>query len=67
MMAIYREEPTKRVYDLEELTARFGEAILDFAKRIHEFVTSNQSVVGAATIISANFIVAVDEFRNQSF
>jgi hypothetical protein len=32
---IVREEPeTKRVYDLEERTARFGEAIIDFAKTI---------------------------------
>ena len=30
---LVREEPeTKRVYDLEERTARFGEAIIDFAK-----------------------------------
>ena len=30
-----REEPeTKRVYDLEERTARFGEGIIDFAKAI---------------------------------
>ena len=37
MMAqgLVREEPeTKRVYDLEERTARFGEAIIDFAKTI---------------------------------
>ena len=28
-----REEPEKtRVYDLEERTARFGEAVIDFAK-----------------------------------
>ena len=28
-----REEPVKpRVYDLEERTARFGEAVIDFAK-----------------------------------
>ena len=30
---LVREEPeAKRVYDLEERTARFGEAIIDFAK-----------------------------------
>ena len=32
---LVREEPDlKRVYDLEERTARFGEAIIDFAKTI---------------------------------
>ena len=32
---LVREEPeTKRVYDLEERTAQFGEAIIDFAKTI---------------------------------
>ena len=32
---VIRENPeTNRVYDLEERTARFGEAIIDFAKTI---------------------------------
>ena len=32
---LVREEPdAKRVYDLEERTARFGEAVIDFAKAI---------------------------------
>src|SRR2546423_1317484 len=32
---IIREEPgSKPVYDLEERTARFGEAVIDFAKKI---------------------------------
>ena len=32
---IVREEPrAKPVYDLEERTARFGEAVIDFAKKI---------------------------------
>ena len=31
--SMVREEPVKpRVYDLEERTARFGEAVIDFAK-----------------------------------
>jgi hypothetical protein len=33
--SIVREEPeTKPGYDLEERTARFGEAVIDFAKEI---------------------------------
>jgi hypothetical protein len=32
---VVREEPeTKRVYDLEERTALFGESVIDFAKAI---------------------------------
>ncbi len=32
---VVHEQPDKdRVYDLEERTARFGEAVIDFAKRI---------------------------------
>ena len=31
--SVVREEPSEtRVYDLEERTARFGEAVIDFAK-----------------------------------
>src|SRR4029077_9880087 len=41
--ALVREQPeTKRVYDLEERTARFGEAIIDFAKAIPQ-KSDNQS------------------------
>ena len=33
--SVIREEPGKnRVYDLEERTAQFGEAVIDFAKTI---------------------------------
>jgi hypothetical protein len=40
---VIREEPdTKRVYDLEERTARFGEAIIDFAKRIPQNPVNNR-------------------------
>jgi hypothetical protein len=43
VQGIVREEAeTKRVYDLEERTARFGEAIIDFAKTIPQ-KSDNQS------------------------
>jgi hypothetical protein len=48
-----REEPqTKRVYDLEERTARFGEAVIDFAKSIPQNAVTNRIInqlVGAGT------------------
>jgi hypothetical protein len=53
-----REEPnTKPVYDLEERTARFGEAVIDFAKTIPQGPTTDRIVsqlVGAATSVGAN-------------
>ncbi|PYJ75212.1 MAG: four helix bundle protein, partial [Verrucomicrobia bacterium] len=48
-----REEPeTKRVYDLEDPTARFGEAIIEFAKTIPQNPVTNRIIsqlVGAGT------------------
>jgi hypothetical protein len=47
-----REEPSnKRVYDLEERTARFGEAVIDFAKTIPQNAVTNRIIsqlIGAA-------------------
>ena len=59
-----REEPeTKRVYDLEERTARFGEAIIDFAKTIPLNPVTNRIItqlVGAGTSVGANYVEADD-------
>ena len=42
---LVREEPdAKRVYDLEERTARFGEAIIDFAKTIPQNPATNRII-----------------------
>src|SRR6476646_7442627 len=62
--ALVREEPeTKRIYDLEERTARFGEAIIDFAKTIPlNPVTTRiiSQLVGAGTSVGANYVEADD-------
>ena len=54
---VVREEPTtRRVYDLEERTARFGEAIIDFAKTIPPNPVTNRIInqlVGAGTSVGA--------------
>ncbi len=43
--SVVREEPeTKRVYDLEERTARFGEAVIDFAKAIQQDAVTNRII-----------------------
>jgi hypothetical protein len=70
---LVREEPeTKRVYDLEERTARFGKAIIDFAKTITQNPVTNRIIsqlVGAGTSVGANYVEtddAVFELRKLS-
>jgi hypothetical protein len=58
------EEPDeKRVYDLEERTARFCEAIIDFAKTIPQSAVTYRIIgqlVGAASSVGANYVEADD-------
>ena len=66
-----REEPdTKRVYDLEERTARFGEAIIDFAKTIPQNPVTSRIItqlIGAGTIVGANYVEADDAVSKKDF
>jgi four helix bundle protein len=66
-----REEPSdKRVYDLEERTARFGEAVIDFARTIPQNVVTNRIIsqlVGAATSVGANYVEADDAVSKKEF
>ena len=68
---LVREEPeTKRVYDLEERTARFGEAIIDFAKTIPLNPVTNRIItqlVGAGTSVDANYVEAGDAVSKKDF
>src|ERR1044072_9534 len=70
-MAVVREEPeTKRPYDLEERTARFGEAVIDFAKAIPKDAVTNRIIsqlVGAATSVGANYVEADDAVSKKEF
>ena len=69
--ALVREQPeTKRVYDLEERTARFGEAIIDFAKAIPQNPITNRIItqlIGAATSVGANYVEADDAVSKKEF
>jgi four helix bundle protein len=69
--AFVREEPdAKPVYDLEERTARFGEAVIDFAKAIREGPTTSRIIsqlVGAGTSIGANYVEADDSVSKKEF
>jgi four helix bundle protein len=68
---VVREEPdTKRVYDLEEGTARFGEAIIDFAKTIPQNPVTNRIItqlIGAGTSVGANYVEADDAVSKKDF
>ncbi len=69
--SVVREEPeTERVYDLEERTARFGEAVIDFAKEIQQDAVTNRLIsqlVGAATSVGANYVEADDAVSKKEF
>jgi four helix bundle protein len=66
-----REEPeTKRVYDLEERTARFGEGVIDFAKTIPQTSVTSRLIaqlVGAGTSVGANYVEADDAVSKKDF
>ena len=66
-----REEPNaKPAYDLEERTARFGEAIIDFAKRIPAGPLTDRIIsqlVGAGTSVGANYDEADDAVSKKDF
>ena len=68
---VVREEPEKnRVYDLEERTARFGEAVIDFAKTIPQNPVTNRLIsqlVGAGTSVGPNYVEADDSVSKKDF
>ncbi|MCA1657811.1 MAG: four helix bundle protein [Verrucomicrobiaceae bacterium] len=70
-LSVVREEPQNRpVYDLEERTARFGEAVIDFAKRVLQNPVTNRIIaqlVGAGTSVGANYVEADDAVSKKEF
>ena len=64
-----RKQPEKR-YDLEERTARFGEAIIGFAKKIPVNAVTEPLIgqlVRAATSVGANYCEADDASSKKEF
>lgn len=60
----------ERAYDLEERTSRFGEAVIQFAKKIPHSPVNNRLIdqlVGAATGIGANYCEADDSVSKKDF
>jgi four helix bundle protein len=70
-MLVIREAPeAERVYDLDERTARFGEAVIDFAKTIpYNPVISRiiGQLVAAGTSVGANYVEADDAVSKKEF
>ncbi|MBI5395264.1 MAG: four helix bundle protein [Verrucomicrobia bacterium] len=68
---VLREEPGKGFNsNLGERTARFGEAIIRFAKKIPQNPANNRLIgqlVGAATSIGANYSEADDSITTKEF
>jgi four helix bundle protein len=70
ILVVREEGGGKRVYDLEERTARFGEAVIDFAKTVPQGpVTSRiiSQLVGAGTGVGANYVEADDAVSKKEF
>jgi four helix bundle protein len=69
-LSVCEEPGTNRVYDLEERTARFGEAVIDFAKKIPQDAVTYRIIsqlVGAATSVGANYVEADDAVFKKEF
>jgi four helix bundle protein len=67
---VIREEATERIYDLEERTAKFGEAIIDFAKTIPQNAVTVRIIsqlVAAGTSVGANYVEADDAVSKKEF
>ena len=65
-----RRADSKRGYDLEERTARFGEAVIDLAKAIPQNAVTNRIItqlVGAGTSVGANYVEADDAVSKKEF
>ncbi len=68
---VMHEAPeAKSAYDLEERTARFGEAVIDLAKAIPQNAVTNRIInqlVGAGTSVGANYVEADDAVSKKEF
>lgn len=67
---VAEEENTAQVYDLAARTARFGESVIRFAKKIPFNAINNRLIdqlVGAATSVGANYCEADDGVSRPDF
>jgi four helix bundle protein len=69
-LVVREDAPAQRVYDLEERTAHFGEAVIDFAKTIPQTAVTSRLIsqlVGAATSVGANYVEADNAVSKREF
>src|SRR6516162_3608905 len=62
--------PSRRAFDLEERTARFGEAVIAFCKKVPQNVVTVPLIgqlVKAATSVGANYCEADDAVSKKEF
>ena len=67
---VREESEPKPVYDLEERTARFGEAVIDFARKIPRDPVTDRIItqlVGAGTSGGGNYTEADDSVSKKEF
>ena len=65
-----RGDEAKKPYDLEERTALFGEALIDFVKKVPVTPVTRRLIdqlVGAGTSIGANYCEADDAVSKKDF
>jgi four helix bundle protein len=65
-----RQTSDDRVFNVEERTARFGEAVIEFAKRIPTFEVSRPLIgqlVRSGTSVGANYLEADDAGSKKEF
>jgi four helix bundle protein len=69
--SVIREEAASApIFDLEERTAKFGEAVIDFAKTIPQGPVTNRLIdqlVGCGTSVGANYCEADDAVSKKEF
>jgi len=69
-LSLREDSPEDQKYDLEERTARFGEAVIDFCKLIPRSPVTNRLIdqlVGCGTSIGANYCEADDAVSKREF
>jgi four helix bundle protein len=72
---VLREDPPAfgdkaKTYDLEERVAKFGETVVQFAKRVRRHPANDRLVnqlVGAATSVGANYLEATEGVSMKDF
>ena len=69
-LVVREDAAPSRVYDLEGRTAKFGEAVIDFAELIPQNPVTNRIIsqlVGAGTSVGANYVEADDAVSKKEF